>query len=102
MKHNSALILLMLASTGTFAASGNTTTAPYTYKECLRETMQKNNVLSASDIRQLCDEITDYSTLMYEKKNGAKAPANEFTMCVERSTSKGTDVGFAKFLCTPQ
>jgi hypothetical protein len=77
----------------------------YQYKECLRDLVQKNQNLSADDIRSLCKEITAKPDPVYEYKNGEIVPSNEFTRCfVERlkASSEEPEVDFlelAKLLC---
>ena len=53
----------------------------YTYKECLRDVVQKNQNLSAEDIRALCKEITTKPDPVWKYENGELVPANDFTRC---------------------
>jgi len=64
----------------------------YSYKECLRDGVQKNQNLSADDIRSLCEEITAKPDTAYEYKNGEIVPSNEFTRCFEERLKASPEV----------
>jgi len=77
----------------------------YTYKECLRDTIQKNQNLSADDIRSLCKEITARPDPHYKYINGKLVPSNDFTRCYEKTREQEAKNGtkdadeIAKLLC---
>jgi hypothetical protein len=109
MRNSVILLFIMLVFFSVSSIADNDSTkkpiSHYTYKECLRDSIQKNNNLSADDIRSLCKEITARPEPSYEWNNGDLIPSDDFTRCYDKTRKeeikKGTKDAdeIAKLLC---
>jgi len=86
-------IAIFLASPILIADENSKSISEYTYKECLRDSIQKNQNLSADDIRSLCKEITSKPERVYDWDDGKVTPANKYTKCYEKALEEETNNG---------